>query len=360
MITHLDYVPALKWRQGEYQALLRLSDAQKLRVVPLIEITPPEFDFELWVPKKTIDEHLATFATRLKAKWGPRPALLDCGLVEPAMRMADGTHPLSYLYDRAATLGANLIPVTNFERDADYQRAVCEIDAVGGTGAALRCGIEDMLDPEFDKTLDGLLGEIEINISALDIILDLRSPAFEPQADLVAIVISALSGASAASECRSITLIATSFPDSMGAVTPPLQFWPRREWLLYKAVRAALPAGFRTPGFGDYAIAGAEFAQMDMRVVKPSATIRYAVDDGWLIAKGVNVRDNGFAQCRTLSGSITTSPSYLGISHSAGSAYIDGCRAGTEKTGNLTTWRWVGTNHHIAKVVSDLATLHGP
>lgn len=359
MITHLDYVPALKWRQGEYQALLRLSDAQKLHVIPLIEITPPEFDFELWVPKKTIDEHLVTFAERLRAKWGARPALLDCGLVPAKMRMADGTHPLAYLYDRSAALGANLVPVTSFERDADYQRAVYQIDAVGGTGAALRCGLEDLLDPEFDQNLDELLSEIEIDISALAIILDLRSPAFEPQADLVAIVVAALSDAIAVGECRSITLIATSFPDSMGAVTPPLQFWPRREWLLYKAIHAALPAGFRPLCFGDYAIAGAEFAQMDMRVVKPSATIRYAVDDGWLIAKGVNVRDNGFAQCRTLSGSITASPNYLGSSHSAGSAYIDGCRAGTEKTGNLTTWRWVGTNHHIAKVVSDLATLHG-
>jgi len=360
LITHLDYVPALKWRQGEYQALLRLSDAQKLRVVPLIEITPPEFDFELWMPKKTIDEHLATFAPRLRAKWGSRPALLDCGLVPPTMRMADGTHPLAYLHDHSAILGANLVPVTSLERDSNYQRAVHQIDAVGSTGAALRCGLEDVLDLGFDQNIVGLLGEIEIDLFALDIILDLRSPAFEPQADLVATIVAGLSNSNTIYACRSVTLIATSFPDSMGSVTPPLQFWPRREWLLYKAVRAALPAGFRTPGFGDYAIAGAEFTQMDMRVVKPSATIRYAVDDGWLIAKGLNVRDNGFGQCRTLSGSITSSPNYLGTTHSAGSAYIDGCRAGTEKTGNLTTWRWVGTNHHIAKVVSDLANLHGP
>ena len=39
-ITHTDYVPILKWRQGEYQALLRLPDAVKDRTVPLIEVTP--------------------------------------------------------------------------------------------------------------------------------------------------------------------------------------------------------------------------------------------------------------------------------------------------------------------------------
>jgi len=33
-ITHTDYVPILKWRQGEYQALWRLADATKDRTVP--------------------------------------------------------------------------------------------------------------------------------------------------------------------------------------------------------------------------------------------------------------------------------------------------------------------------------------
>lgn len=359
-ITHHDYVPALKWRQGEYQALWRLSESHKTNTVPLIEITPPDFDFELWKPSKTIDEHLEYFAKRLKAKWGARLALLDCGLLPAATRMANGTHPLNYLYDTAVNLGANLIPTTSFDRDSAYQRAVYEIDAAGDTGAALRCGLEDVLDPDFDDNVDALLDVVGIDANNLDILLDLRSPNFEPLADLAATIVAALSNATTFDNCRSTTLIATAFPDSMAKVTPPLQFWPRREWLLYKAVILALPTGVRIPAFGDYAISGPEFAQGDMRLLKPSATVRYAVDDGWLIAKGVNVRDNGFAQCRALCGSIVSSGRFLGSSFSLGSAYVHDCRAGTAKTGNLTTWRWVGTNHHIAKAVVDLSTLHGP
>lgn len=48
------------------------------------------------------------------------------------------------------------------------------------------------------------------------------------------------------------------------------------------------------------------------------------------------------------------------LGYSAGSDYVRGCHAHTVSTGNLTTWRWVGTNHHIAKVVDDLASLFGP
>ena len=36
------YVPVLKWRQGEYQALMRLHAATKAQVMPLNEVTPPE------------------------------------------------------------------------------------------------------------------------------------------------------------------------------------------------------------------------------------------------------------------------------------------------------------------------------
>lgn len=39
---------------------------------------------------------------------------------------------------------------------------------------------------------------------------------------------------------------------------------------------------------------------IDMRLVRPSANIRYAIDDAWFIVKGSNVRDNGYEQFRNL------------------------------------------------------------
>jgi hypothetical protein len=64
------YVPALRWRQGEYQALFRLATAAKDRIVPYITIPEVEFDFELWQPKKTVQEHVHPFPARFNAKWG--------------------------------------------------------------------------------------------------------------------------------------------------------------------------------------------------------------------------------------------------------------------------------------------------
>ena len=67
MVTSKHYVPLLRWRMGEYQALEKLGDAQKAATVPLLEILPPDYDFELRKPKKDIDEHLNSLACHRKS-----------------------------------------------------------------------------------------------------------------------------------------------------------------------------------------------------------------------------------------------------------------------------------------------------
>lgn len=93
-----------------------------------------------------------------------------------------------------------------------------------------------------------------------------------------------------------------------------------------------------------------------MRLVKPSGTVRYAIDDAWLILKGPNVRDYGFAQyvghCKNVCGSSF----FSGPTFSAGDKYIFDCAAGNASTGNLSTWRRVGTNRHLEKVARDVAS----
>lgn len=359
-ISPYSYVPVLKWRQGEYQALLRLREEQKADIIPLLEITPPDYDFELGVPKHTIDAHLAEFSKRLEVKWGSRLALLDTGLLDPAERMANGVHPLLWLLDEVRPRGGRLVPVTGFERDSAYQDAVRIAHQVEGRGAALRCSLEDAADSELEDRIEILLHQTDMELDTLDILVDLRSPNFNPIDALAELIVVILTGSPVFQAARSVTIIATAFPASMAEVAAPIAYIARSEWDLYTRIVSLLPSGQRRPAFGDYAIAAPGLFQGDMRLIKPSATVRYAIEGGWLIAKGPNVRDNGFGQYRERCRSVVESASYLGRAFSTGSDYIDKCRAGTSSTGNLTTWRWVGTNHHMAKVVHDLATAYGP
>jgi hypothetical protein len=359
-ILHTDYVPILKFRQGEYQALFRLSAAQKANIVPLFEVTPPEYDFELEQPAKSLDDHLRKFGARVETKWGVRPALVDAGFLDPAARMIGGVHPLASVFEDLRDHEANCIPVTTLTRDADYQEAVRDIAAIDQAGVCLRLSFDEAGDPDLAANVEAFLDGLELPLDELDIVLDLQSPNFLPIDGLATLIGNLLTGNDVFDGCRSLVLAATAFPSAMSDLALGIGALPRHEWLLYKAVIEGAEDGMRIPAFGDYAIAAPDLVTGDMRLLKPSASVRYTVDDAWIVCKGPNVRDNGFGQYTGLCLAVSADPRYLGHAFSMGSAYVYGCGHGTESTGNLTTWRWVGTNHHLAKVVHDLATFYAP
>jgi hypothetical protein len=81
-----------------------------------------------------------------------------------------------------------------------------------------------------------------------------------------------------------------------------------------------------------------------------SASIRYTTRDAWLILKGRNVRQYGFDQYRELSRELVQRPEYNAAQYSWGDGFIKECADGRSGTGNATTWRKVGTNHHLTLV----------
>ena len=94
---------------------------------------------------------------------------------------------------------------------------------------------------------------------------------------------------------------------------------------------------------------------MDMRIIKPAASLRYTIDDNWIVVKGKNVRDYKFKQYIEICQSVVNSGHFGGSNYSLGDEFIFDCSKGNKSTGNLTTWRWVGINHHMTKVVNDLS-----
>lgn len=351
------YVPLLRWRRGEYQALSKLHASARSKTYPLIEVLPPDYDFELHKPKKHIDEQLQPFVKQVAKHWPGHPAMID-GVQIPALtRMDDGRHPMAYIFDEARKKDVQLVPVTALDRDAAYQGAVHEIVTRRAGGLALRCTLEEILDPNFDKDVKNLFHTLGSSVDRTDILLDLQCPEFDPQDVLVNIISTAMAQSDIIANARSVTVLGTSFPDSLSALDYGVATLPRREWMLYKALVETLPSHVRCPGFGDYGIAAVSFPQGDMRFMRGSPNVRYAIDDAWLVAKAKRQATQVNAAYPELCGSIVKSGRFAGAAFSEGSRYIDGCHLGTEKKGNTTTWKWVATNHHITKVVEDLARL---
>lgn len=356
---HSHYIPCLRWKQGEYQAVWRLPDATKRAFTLLIEVPEIGWDFENEIEAKTIDEHLAPFARRVHRKWGRRTCLVDLHLIKPNERMRTGIHPVCFIFDGLREMKCSAIPVTGLDRDDAYQQEVRNVLTQDKSGVCLRIKIEQAEKSSFKEDLDGLLSTLNIHASDCGFILDLGTPNFVPPKGFSKVIQAIVSRLPYLGNWRIFTVLGTSFPETMASIEKGGKLVPRYEWQLYKIlVTNFQKARLRLPTFGDYAISHPKALIVDMRIVKPSTTIRYTANDAWYIVKGENVRDYGYGQYRRLSEQVETSRHYSGPTFSWGDQYIQECANRTGSTGNLMMWRQVGTNHHIAKVTRDIASFY--
>lgn len=352
------YVPMLKWKQGEYQALLRLDADIKKYLFPFIDIPPIGWNFEKQRLMKTIDEHLSGFGKKLRDKWGRKSAFIDLVLLDKNERMIDGQHPVEYIFDDIRSYSESVIPATAFDRDTPYQEAVKNVVKLDENGLCIRLSFSDLIKGDVDLHLISMIEYFEVDISSVDIVIDLAAPNFQPLSNFVNALRAATSNIENLKNCRSFTIAATAFPETMGDLNLGENLLDREEWKLFNEYMSLLSENERRPQFGDYTIAHPGIVNLDMRFIKPAASLRYTVDDKWLIIKGRNVRDYKFKQYVDMCGLVVNSGQFTHPDYSLGDEYIYNCSEGDESTGTLTTWRWVGVNHHITKVVDDLANLH--
>jgi len=356
MFDHRHYVPCLRWKQGEYQALLRLKLDAKDNITPLVNVPEIGWDFESQEEAKTIDEHLGKFGKRFSQKWSFRWAFIDLKLIDSSERMKDGRHPIRFVFDEVRKNNGWAIPVTGVGRDDAYQQATAEIISEDRSGVCIRVTIEDASDTEFSSRLQASLNKLSVQPEECHLVFDLEAPNFEPVDGFVKMVQSLIAKLPNLEKWRTFTICGTSFPETMGQLKVGVQILKRYEWLVYKMLIKRLAPSNRKPAFGDYVVAHPETVRVDMRLVKPAASIRYTIDDAWYVVKGQNVRDHGTAQYVKHCASLISSGLFAGNSFSAGDEYVRNCALGKVKPGRLTTWREVGTNHHIEKTVVDIAS----
>jgi len=354
----LAYVPCLRWKMGEYQALMRSTEDVLNALVPIVEIAEIGFDFERGVASRTIDEHLSPVAKRVHDKLGRRTCFIDMRHVDPNERMADGQHPAAFVFDGLRQAGVPAVPTFDLRQDEALVRALKDAAESDGRGVCLRVTLTEIAGTQFARQTTELLERLGASPGDCDLVLDCETPNFEPIDGFSSLLRNLIGRLPHLSEWRTFTVLGTAFPATTAEVPRGVSIVKRQEWVAYKNLIAKLAAsGLRVPRFGDYGIAHPALVLRDPRFTKPNATVRYTVDDGWLIAKGNNVRDYKFEQYRELCQMVTASLSFQGPAFSFGDRYIEACARGTESTGTLTTWRWVGTNHHLAKVVTDISIL---
>jgi len=352
------YVPILKWKRGEQGALAELDTELKNKLTPLVEIQPIPIDFRTEEYARTIDQHLEDVIERLKISWDiTRPIFLDLYWIEPDERMKNDEHPLSFLADDSRRNDIKIIPVTGLDRDSDYQSEVKNINKQDKNGICLRIDSDYIGNPNIEKQLTSIMQLLENNPEGTDLILDLGYVTSDQEKILTNLLIIAINNFPHVNDWRTFTLTATAFPQDLSRI-PPKSITPIRRsgWFIWNnLINSEIK---RKPAFGDYAIAHPELVEIDPRIMTMSANIRYTIESEWLILKGHSVKkEPGFKQFHDLSNLLINRSEYSGRDFSFGDLYIGKCAQREVGSGNATTWRKVGTNHHLAFVIDQITNL---
>ena len=352
------YVPALRWRQSEYQALLRLRKTVKDQIVPLITIPDVEFDFELWRDKKTVHEHVLPFVGRYHDKWSQRPAWITLDEAIAKGRMDDRSHVLDYVFNGLRQCNAKAVPALPLDADPETIAAAARVVARDGQGSAIIVRLEDLMVDGSKAKVVTLAKDLQIKLTEIDLIIDLKAPNFEPYDAFATLLTAVMPRLGDLTVFRNFVLVSTAIPETFAGISAGTDEIPRHDWLFYQTLLMNLSDGMRRPAYGDYTIVHPNFEAKDMRLVKPAGKIIYTTERTWATRKGGSFRDDQ-NQMYTHCQEIVRDPrfNFRGEGFSSGDAYISDCAAERKKPSTLGRWKEVAINHHITLVVEELANL---
>ncbi|MFM2667156.1 beta family protein [Vibrio mediterranei] len=356
--TFKNYLPILKWRQGEYQALLRLNKEVKKNLYPLFVIPPVEFDFEEQKPKKSAEQHVEKLADRYIKKWGKALSLIDIDSSLHLDNVSDGRTIPEYIFDELELIGGSFSPVLQLDYDVSYVNAVKKSWLSCQKGMCIRVSLDQLADASSSTQISNFHSFIGCPEDKTDLVIDFKKGAsYEPYENVVELLSMLLGTVCNVNQYRSIYIVGTSL--ALDEVKKPGAKQQRHDWLFYKSLHSTAKSDFPNIGFGDYTIETPEFSSLDMRLMKPAAKIVYSSKNNWIIFKGTSFRDNP-AQMKDLCDALIKSGYYYDPAFSNGDKKIHDCSLGICGTGNMSTWKEAAISHHLTLAVHQNASLYVP
>lgn len=349
------YLPILKSKAGEFNALSRLSPKVKTFIVPLLEVTPLEWDHSTKAKPKTIEEHLANFCKKVLKSWTQEDAFIDINLI--ADKDAGGLHCLEYTYSLLNGKRSNLMPVVRLTSSNNLLKVVKSLSkkyAVSEIG--IRITVEDLTSPTLGDDIEILLSKIGFDPTNSHIILDLQDSDFTQWQDFAESLTEVLGDFPNIQLWKSFTVAGGAFP-STGKIKGPIQLVPRNDWKLYKEMLRLLEdKEYNRPlNFGDYSMVSPTYIEFDPTKMSTSANIRYTHNDVWIVTKGKALKKAiDWQQYFDQAKQIVQSNYYLGATFSFGDQHLQKCSKRETTSGNPNVWNTVGNNHHFTKVIMDL------
>jgi hypothetical protein len=355
---HYLYVPILKGKPGEFDAL-RHSDALVLaRTRPLFEVVPSEHGR---------DRDVELFADRLGSAWAQAPqagvATIDCGALNQTSRVR-GSMDSAILW-MARMLYDKGVPARPVVRPRDSVAVITEAAAamrLHGRGVCLRLG-DETADPDVATAaarLEPLLRELEAAVDDVHLLIDLWAVTSLRDVNRALPVAEAVTRwAASVGTWASITVASGAFPDSISDLpVNTATNLPRYDAQLWRQL-SETPGIPYVPDFGDYAI---NAPAMPLAVPRgPIPNLRYTFGADWRVFREQRRRP-GNQSFFTLCGRVVADAAWPreGTAHCWGDDQIERCSRSAGSPGAASQWRAYGTSHHLATVTRRLASRRVP
>jgi hypothetical protein len=243
----------------------------------------------------------------------------------------------------------NIIPIIDFESDKKTREVASSFAKQNKHGLCLRLLRTDLEQPTLHACVKKFLSETGLTPKDVDIMVDFQIVDKEDQ-----MLAELLQNIPHLSDWRTFTVGGGTFPVDLTQCALGKNLIPRLDWKNWQHIVSSKKLK-RNPAFADYTIQHPVIME-SARFFSPSASIRYTLNNDWLVMRGQKgKRDQYLANAQLLA----NQPEFFGQHFSFGDSYIveKGKDLKSTKTGNPMTWLVAGINHHLACVVTQLSSL---
>jgi hypothetical protein len=361
------YVPILRWKHAERFALRKLHEEVRKRITPLIELTPLTFK-----SRKTADRVATPLdpaqvvhkeAKKLLEACANFPFFLDLRHVAvDVVRTRGKVHVLEYFAEIGRSYKLALVPVTGLSQTKEYKASVAKIVNDDKRGICLRLTPDEIIEAGFTGSMRAFLKSFRLTEDAVHLLVD-----YEANDPAVPSVESLLAAIPNLGKWQTLSVASGAFPPDLQGFEPGNHRIPRSDWLAWKKAVSTAKNSLRKPSFSDYTIQYGLYKE-PVEGCNPSVSVRYTLDEEWLIMRGDAVRGkatsdlqetrpgreqwHGHAQLLCENKNL-----FYGESFSWGDAFIHEKSLDSKHYGSYEIWLRAGINHHMTVVSRQIANL---
>ena len=370
----ISYVPILKTKRAEFSAISQLSQAVKSKFIPLFEIEPVAIDPDIGTPDKSYNEHLNDFGKKLSNSCSELPIIyIDGILIEDQFISPGDTYPITNAINQARAAGLHVVPVSSPTRNVNYLNA---IDGLNQGEICLRLTVTDLANPQL---ISSYISRLNISYQNIDIVIDLRDSITDENlqsGQSQTLAVGLINNLHNLNNFRRVILAGGSFPVDLSQISIGVYSQPRLEWFLWQSLHTGSVLN-RQIIYSDYGVQHPDYTRLATRFPSVSASVRYTGDNDFWVFRGRKANQYGYEQYGAHSQDIVAHNEYSGSPFSTGdqdifdyakvySQYLHNQSqtpppnpSSSYKFGSAEVWRRIGQNHHITKVVDQLANLYG-